>query len=627
MSDVKKIVLLGAGYGGVLTAKKLAKKFKKRDDVTITLIDKNPYHTMLTELHEVAANRVPEDAVRISLEKIFAGRKVNIVLDYIQEIDFEGKKLVGDVNTYDYDYLVLGSGSKPAFFGCKGAQENAFTLWSFEDALRIKQHIMDNFTKAVSERDAKKRQKLLTFVTIGCGFTGVEMAGELGEWVKRLCQDFDIDRSEVKLYIMDLLPKLLPMLDDKLIKKTENRLNKLGVEILLNSNITEVKKDGVIINNERFIESETVIWAAGIEGSDIASKLDIEKIGRNRVQTDENLRAKGKENVFVVGDNIFFIPEGEERPVPQMVENAEHSSALVAKNIVATINGGELLKYKPKFHGMMVSIGGQYAVAQVGSAQKPMKFTGWIAMFIKHFINVIYFLQVAGFHKVWNYVIHEFFSVPDRRSFLGGYFAKRSPNFWLFPLRLFVGYKWLEEGIAKLPRVLENPSDIFLIPAKVAATSGASWADTATAASQVAEAATSGGAEAATSAWGAALPVPEWIQGIVDWSMNLIFYSSDGSFTFMATFFQTAMVFAEIVFGILLIAGLFTAISSLATVAMGIMIWSSGMAPFEMLWYIFGAIALVGGSGSTFGLDYYVLPWLKKKWKKVKWAKKWYLYT
>ena len=95
----------------------------------------------------------------------------------------------------------------------------------------------------------------------------------------------------------------------------------------------------------------------------------------------------------------------------------------------------------------------------------------------------------------------------------------------------------------------------------------------------------------------------------------------------MATFFQTAMVFAEIVFGILLIAGLFTAISSLATVAMGIMIWSSGMAPFEMLWYIFGAIALVGGSGSTFGLDYYVLPWLKKKWKKVKWAKKWYLYT
>lgn len=616
MAETKKIVVLGAGYGGVLTAKKLAKKFKKWEDVSITLIDKNPYHTMLTELHEVAANRVPETAVRIELKKIFAGRKVDVVLDYIENIDFKQKKLEGKNKTYDYDYLVLGTGSKPTFFGCKGAEKHAFTLWSFDDAVKIKHHIKNSFIKASKESDVWKRRNLLSFIVIGCGFTGVEMAGELGEWVNRLSEDYGINRAEVKIYIMDLLPKVLPILEDNLIDKTCKRLRKLGVEILTEANITEVKEDRVVINDEREIEANTIIWTAGIEGSDVLANSDsIEKIARGRVETDEFLRAKGKKDVFVVGDNIFFIPEGEERPVPQMVENAEHSSDLVAKNLTATIKEKELKPYNPSFHGVMVSVGGKYAVAQVGNPKKPLKFSGWMAMFIKHFINVIYFIQIAGFHKPWNYVIDEFFHVPDKRSFLGGHFAKRSPNFWLLPLRLFVGWKWLEEGLAKLPKVLDNPNNIFLIPAKVVdATSSAST-----------EAANETAKAAADTVQ--ALGVPEWIQSIVDWSMNLIFYKPDGDYTFMATIFQTGMVFAEITFGILLIIGMFTALSSLATVAMGVMIWASGMAPVEMLWFLVGGIALIGGSGSTFGVDYYLLPWLKKKWKNIKWIKKWYLYT
>jgi NADH dehydrogenase len=619
MSETKKIVVLGAGYGGVLTAKKLAKKFKKRDDISITLIDKNPYHTMLTELHEVAANRVPETAVRIELNKIFAGRKVDLVMDYIDNIDFKQKKLEGKNKVYDYDYLVLGTGSKPTFFGCKGAEKHAFTLWSFADAVKIKHHIKNCFIKASEESDVWKRRKLLSFIIIGSGFTGVEMAGELGEWVNRLSEDYGIDRAEVKIYNMDLLKKILPILDDSLIDKTCKRLRKLGVEILTESNITEVKEDRVVINDERDIEANTIIWTAGIEGSDVLQNSDsIETIARGRVETDEYLRAKGKQDVFVVGDNIFFIPEGEEKPVPQMVENAEHSSALVAKNLTATIKEKELKPYNPKFHGVMVSVGGRYAVAQVGNPKKPLKFSGWIAMFIKHFINVIYFIQIAGFHKPWNYLIDEFFHVPDKRSFLGGHFAKRSPNFWLLPLRIFIGWKWLEEGLAKVGDVIKDPSNIFLIPAKVtdAATSASGdWAAEGEAAAETA------------SQWGEALSVPEWIQGIVDWGMDLVFYTPEGDFTVMATIFQTAMVFAEIIFGVLLILGMFTAFSSIATVVMGVMIWSSGMAPLEMLWYLVGGIALIGGSGSTFGVDYYLLPWLKKNWKNIKWVKKWYLYS
>ena len=135
---MNKIVVLGAGYGGVLTAKKLAKKFKKSQDVSITIIDKNPYHTMLTELHEVSAGRVDEESIKMNLSQIFAGKGVQVVLDNIQDIDFKAKKLVGQVAEYDYDYLVLGAGSQPTFFGIEGAAENSFTLKCFfNDLVRV----------------------------------------------------------------------------------------------------------------------------------------------------------------------------------------------------------------------------------------------------------------------------------------------------------------------------------------------------------------------------------------------------------------------------------------------------------------------------------------------------------
>lgn len=638
MSTTKKIVILGAGYGGILTAKKLIRKFKKNDSVSITMIDKNSYHTMLTELHEVAAGRVPEEAIRINLEKVFAGRRIEVILDEISSIDFDNQVLTGQVSEYTYDYLVLGTGSKPTFYNCHGARDNALTLWSYEDAIRIKNHILKIMGDASIEKDPVKRKNLLTFMVIGCGFTGIEMAGELAEWKERLCKTFTIDPKEVKIYLVDMVPKVLPMFKDSLISKTEKRLKKLDIEVLTSSNITEVKKDFVTIEGKGAIETHTVIWAAGVEGSTIAASLDLEKTGRNRVQTDAYLRAKGRENVFVVGDNIFFIPEGETRPVPQMVENAEHSAALVGKNLVATINKTELSPYKPSFHGAMVCIGGRYGVAQVGTKAKEFVFSGFIAMFIKHFINLIYFFQVAGFNKIWAYLMHEIFHVEDNRSFVGGFFAKRSPNFWLVPLRVFLGLKWLLEGLDKLPRIINDPNAIFLIPMSqkmIDANSAASEAYSEIPALPLPDfmlsfidtlmnVFTNKGVDSATLT---ALPVPGFVTSMMDTMMNLFFYKADGSFTFLATIFQTGMVCAEIIVGLCLIAGLFTALISMLSVVMGLMIWSSGMAPIEMLWYMAGGVATIGGSGSTFGLDYFVLPFLKKRWKKIKFVKKWYLFT
>ena len=124
-----------------------------------------------------------------------------------------------------------------------------------------------------------------------------------------------------------------------------------------------------------------------------------------------------------------------------------------------------------------------------------------------------------------------------------------------------------------------------------------------------------------------ALPVPDFMKSIVDWSMDLMFYTGDGGYTSLAYVFQTSMVLAELIVGILLIVGLFTAPAAVASIAMGAMVWVSGMAPNEMLWYLAAGIALIGGSGGTFGLDYYVYPWLKKVWKRIPIVRRWYVYT
>lgn len=186
---------------------------------------------------------------------------------------------------------------------------------------------------------------------------------------------------------------------------------------------------------------------------------------------------------------------------------------------------------------------------------------------------------------------------------------------------------WLYEGIEKIRKIWVDPNKIFLIPA-------APYADATSAASVAVDAVkTTVDAQSAASAVStakeavSALPVPGFIYDISNWFMDLMFYNPDGSYTFLAKWFQIGMVCAEIVFGVMLIVGLFTAISALATIGMAVMIWTTKMAATEMLWYVGAAIACIGGSGSVFGLDYYVLPWLKKQWKRIPLVRRWYLYT
>jgi len=681
----RNILIIGAGYAGILTAKKLAKKLKKNDTVAITIIDKNPFHTMLTELHEVAANRVEEDSIKISLKKVFAGRKVNVVLDTVKSIDFNNHKVLGENSEYDYEYLVIAAGSKPTFFGVPGAEEFTFKLWSYEDAVKLRDHIHNCFRKASVETNIDRKKKLLSFYVVGAGFTGVEMIGELAEYVPVLCDKYEIEPELVELVNVDILERAVPILPEKLSSKVENRLEKMGVRMMLNSGVCRVGEDFIEIKKNSQITrytASTIIWAAGIEASGITNEAakTLESVGRGRIKVDPYLRSINDQHVYVVGDNMFFIPEGEEKPVPQMVENCEHSADTCANNIYNAVTGkGEMKVYKPSFHGVMVCVGGRYGVARVGFPNRMFNLPSFFAMFVKHFINIVYFVQVSGWNKIFSYLKHEFFTIRNCRSFVGGHFSNRTPSFLLVPLRIWLGAVWLFEGIMKIvegwmtaPKLkdffgnanawynnilLQKDIESGATPGQAAANiirgatgvSDASVVQTAVDAVSTATGAAADGVQEAVKSLGTVIINFDFlglfrlifVSGkelsqstlsdyafridvpLINWFLEKFVMSGDSIQIFMQGF----IVIAEILVGLALIGGLFTTPASALSLILQFMFVCTTGLYLGTFWMIFAAIAVLIGAGRTFGLDYYVMPFLKKQWKKLPIVRRLYIYN
>jgi len=652
---MKKVVIIGAGYAGILTAKKLAKRFKKQEDVEITIIDRNPFHTMLTELHEVAAGRVDEESIKIGLKKVFAGRNVNVVLDLVTDLDFQSKTVKGEANFYSYDYLVLASGSRPTFYGVPGVEEYTFKLWSYEDAVLLRDHILHVFRRASCEKDAEERRRLLTFYIIGAGFTGVEMAGELAEYVPFLCDKFELDPKEVTMVTVDGLSRPIPNLPEKLSAKVTRRLNKMGVQLCLNATVTSVSKQSIDLKcrDENISKSVgTVIWVAGIQSSAIAQSASafLDKQRGGRIPVDDFLRSTKDHSVYVIGDNMYYVPEGQDAPVPQMVENCEQSAETAAHNIICDLtNQGKMRAYTPAFHGVMVSIGGRYGVAHVGLPGQFFSLASFFAMFAKHFINILYFIQVLGWNKVFSYMKHEFFTIRNCRSFVGGHFSNRTPSFLLVPLRVWLGAVWLFEGIMK---IVEG---WFIDPKLQDFFGGAiAWYESilnpqnASAASDAVSAATSASEGAANVASG--VVIFNWnILGI----FKMIFVSGKelaastlNDFAFRIDFplmnwfvdklilpynwvqiaMQIFIVVAEILIGLALMGGLFTSPAAAVSLVLQVMFVCTTGLYLGTFWMIFAGIAMLIGAGRTLGLDYYAMPVLKRGWKKLRPIRKSYLY-
>ena len=538
---MKRIVILGGGYGGIAAAKKLAKIFKKNSDISITIVDKNTYHTLMTELHEVAGSRVDPDSVMVSYERIFTGTKVNVVTDFITGIDFEKKALVSEKAEYPYDYLILGTGGAPEFFDIQGIQENSFSLWSLEDAIRIRQHIEERFRLAAKEPDPDQKKQMLTFVVAGAGFTGIELAGELMERRDVLCARYHIDPRDVRIIVVEAMDRVLPIIEEPLRKKAEKYMRKHGIEIMLKSPIVAAEENLVILQNGESIKTETFVWTCGIHGSEFTSRIPLEKghtargecsiaseegihgmsgchfeedetyiVGkRGRILVNDLMQTADYHDIYAVGDNLWFVEEG--KVLPQIVETALQTGECAAENIAADIKTEERKAFKSNYHGFMVSIGGRYCVSNAGG----IKLSGFFAMAMKHMVNLHYLFGLAGINACWAYLKHEFFHMEDKRTLIGGHLSYRMQGFWAVPLRMWLGLMWLVEGVNKIGEGWLNFSagtkSGWMFSKGVTQAGVASGADAASAATAAGDYA----ADAATAATGAAADAASAATGAV----------------------------------------------------------------------------------------------------------------
>lgn len=629
----QNIVVVGAGYAGVSATKFLAKKFKKDTDVTITLIDRHSYHTMMTELHEVAGGRVEPEAIQYDLQRLFSRKKnVKLVTDTVTGIDKENKVVKTLAGSYPFDQLILGMGGEPNDFRTPGVKENGFTLWSFDDAVKIRHHIEATVAKAAIEPDAEVRKAMLTFVVCGSGFTGIEMVGELIDWKDRLAKDAKIDPDEITLMVVEAMPTILNMLSRNDAAKAERYLEKKNVQLLLNSPIVEVAADHIKLKDGSEVPTHTLIWTAGVKATSDAADFGLEAARGSRLVANEYMQAKGYEdkNIYIIGDLVYY-EETPNTPTPQIVQAAEQTGHTAAANIVADIKGGEKHAFKGNYQGFMVSIGAKWGVANLFDK---IHLSGFLAIIMKHIVNLKYFFDIRSGYYMFQYIMHEIFHIKDDRSVARGHTSRYGNVLWSVPLRVFYGMVWLVESMKKIVGNGDylKPSTwfgdgswftdkvVFPFPwLQEQVTTGASQAtETATtAASGAADAAASGGADAATQAAHFGLSyaygetpmqvfdhMPKWFESVMKFMMP----NQE-----VALFMQKFMTIVEVCIALALIAGLFTWLSSAATIGLTIAFCLSGMFYWVNIWFIFVAFALMNGSGRAVGLDRWVIPWIQRK--------------
>ena len=600
----KNIVIIGAGYSGVHAAQKLAKKFKKDDSVSITLIDRHSYHTMMTELHEVAAHRVEPNDILFDLRKLFNRSKVKLVTDNVTHVDHEKKVVTTETGTFSYDYLVLGMGAEANDFGTPGVKENGFTLWSWEDAMKLRRHLEETVREAATVKDDAKRKAMLTFVVCGSGFTGIEMVGELYEWKVRLAKDNKIDPEDITLYVVEAAPTILNTLDRTDADKAEKYLVKKGVKILKSSAIVEVKPESILLKSGEEIPTYTLIWTAGIKANSDTKDYGMSSGRAGRLLVNEYMEAEGLKDTYVVGDLAYF-EEEEGKPAPQIVEAAEQMGSTAAKNIIAEINGGEKTAFKGKYHGTMVSIGGRYGVANLSG----IRLSGWLANFMKHIVNLYYLMTIHSGYYMWQYVKHEIFHTKDKRNIFRDVTTRYGNVIWTFPIRLYLAWFWIEEGGSKIWGATKwAEKDLFsglgwdswVVDKTVKMPF--EWLQTTTSG---ASAAAEGGAEAATAI---APPILDSMPGWFEAIMKLMMPTPE-----VAIFMQGFVGYFEFIMGIAILLGLFTWLFGFASVAMLCMFTLTAMLGWDKFWALPASFAIMNGAGRFLGLDYYVLPGLGKK--------------
>jgi NADH dehydrogenase len=382
------VVIVGGGFGGLNAARAL-----RRAPVRVTLVDRRNHHLFQPLLYQVATAALSPADIAYPLRSVLS-RQANaaVLLADAVGVDRAKRELVLSDGRLPFDYLVIATGARHAYFGHDDWEAHAPGLKSLEDALDVRRRILLAFERAERETDETRRRALLTFVIVGAGPTGVELAGAIGEIARRsLVGDFRaIDPRKARILVLEAGPRILPSFPEELARKAERALHRLGVEVATGRAVTAVEEGAVVTGGVR-VPTETVVWAAGVQGSTLANSLDVPRDRAGRVLVERDLSIPGDPRIFVVGDLAAFLHQTG-APLPGVAPVAIQQGRYAARAIARDLASKPRTDFRYRDKGGLAVIGRGQAVADLGS----LRLSGLVAWLAWAFVHILF---LVGFRN------------------------------------------------------------------------------------------------------------------------------------------------------------------------------------------------------------------------------------
>ena len=381
-----RVVIVGGGFGGLYAARRLA-----RGPVQVTLVDRQNYHLFQPLLYQVATAGLSPGDIATPIRSLLASQSnIEVRMGEVVGLELENKRVQLADGALEYDHLILATGVSHAYFGHDEWEHFAPGLKTLDDALEMRRRVLTAFEEAEKETDEKRRETFLTFVVVGGGPTGVELAGAIAELARfTVARDYRrFDPKKSRVILIEAGPRVLAAFDEKLSAKALASLQKLGVEVRLGTRVMNIDARGVVLEKER-IDAATVLWGAGVQASPLSKSLGVELDRSGRVKVKSDLSIPGHPSAYVVGDLACFT-QADGSIVPGLAPAAIQQGERAANNILAVIKGQPTIPFEYVDKGIMATVGRASGIAQSG-ALRLSGFLGWCAWLFIHILYLIGF--------------------------------------------------------------------------------------------------------------------------------------------------------------------------------------------------------------------------------------------